>query len=182
MSMSLRKFDIALYSSSIILLGSTAAIGGAWFIELGLGIKPCHLCLIGRLPHYFGIPIAALTTWQILANGAPKWTRTLLVLLSAIYLIGAGIGAYHAGVEAHVFIGPTDCTGSIEKPVAIQDFLKQLDTVKIIRCDEVAMRIFGLSLAAWNGLICFGLTFIAAIGANSRNRTHKNYGSSSESQ
>ncbi len=180
--MSLRKLNIAFYSSAIILIGSIAAIGGAWFIELGLGIKPCHLCLIGRLPHYIGIPLAALSVWQTYVSGTTKWTRTLLVLLSAVYLVGAGIGGYHTGVEAHVFAGPTDCTGPIDKPVAIQDFLKQLDTVKIVRCDEVAMRIFGLSLAAWNSLICFGLTFVAAIGANSRNRAHKYYGSSSESQ
>jgi disulfide bond formation protein DsbB len=158
----------------MILLGSIAAIGGAWFIEIGLGVKPCHLCLIGRLPHYFGIPIAMLTTWQVYTKGTSNWTKMLMVILSATYLIGAGIGGYHTGVEEHVFVGPTDCTGTIDKPVAIQDFLKQLDTVKIIRCDEVAMRIFGLSLAAWNGLICFGITFIAAIGANSRNQTHKN--------
>jgi disulfide bond formation protein DsbB len=30
------------------------------------------------------------------------------------------------------------------------------------------MRIFGLSLAAWNAIICFGLTFIASLGAQGR--------------
>lgn len=180
--MSLRTLNIAFYSSAILLFGSLGAIGGAWFIELGLEIKPCHLCLIGRLPHYVGIPLAAIAVWQTYARGATKWARALLVLLSAVYLIGAGIGGYHAGVEAHIFAGPTDCTGALDKPVAIQDFLKQLETVKIVRCDEVAMRIFGLSLAAWNGIICFGLAFIAALGANSRKRAHQYQGSSSESQ
>ena len=166
--MTSKPWTIASSAALIVALGSLAAIGGAWFIELGLGIKPCHLCLIGRLPHYFGIPVA--TAALPLARSGQKRTlaQTLLVLTAFIYLVGTGIGAYHAGVEIGVFQGPTDCTGPLNQPASMDDFLKQLDTVKIIRCDEVAMRIFGLSLAAWNALICFGLTFIASLGAQSR--------------
>ena len=42
------------------------------------------------------------------------------------------------------------------------DFLKSLDTVRVIRCDEVAMRIFGLSLAAWNAVIAGAIAAYAA--------------------
>ena len=45
------------------------------------------------------------------------------------------------------------------------DFLQQLQTTKVIRCDAVAMRIFGLSLAAWNFVIASGLTLAAAYAA-----------------
>ena len=41
------RFNAAL----LVLLSSLFTIGGAWFIELVLGVKPCHLCLIGRIPH-----------------------------------------------------------------------------------------------------------------------------------
>jgi disulfide bond formation protein DsbB len=45
------------------------------------------------------------------------------------------------------------------------DFLKSLETTRVIRCDEVAMRIFGLSLAAWNALIAGGAALYAAFVA-----------------
>jgi disulfide bond formation protein DsbB len=90
--------------------------------------------------------------------------RVMLALLAGVFLVGTCIAAYHSGVEFGIFTGPTDCTGTIEKAADIQDFLKQLQTVKVIRCDEVAMRIFGLSLASWNAVISLGLAGVAAIG------------------
>lgn len=166
--MSLRQWNFAYLAALAVALGSLAIIIGAWFIELALGIKPCHLCLIGRLPHYFGIPVAVAAAMLARTPQKHRLAQTLLVLTAAIYLIGTGIGGYHAGVEFGVFQGPTDCTGSLSQPPSMDDFLKQLETVKVIRCDEVAMRIFGLSLAAWNALICFGLTLVASIGAQAR--------------
>jgi len=153
----------------LVLIGSLFAILGAWFIELVLGIKPCHLCLIGRMPHYAGIAVALLAVF-ITGRPSPSKSigRALLALLTLIFLTGTAIAVYHSGVEFGVFQGPTDCTGAIEKPVAIQDFLKQLETVKVVRCDEVAMRIFGLSLASWNAIISAGLTLLAAIGMASK--------------
>ena len=74
------------------------------------------------------------------------------------------MGIFHTGVEYKLWAGPTDCTGDIAQNVSINDFLKQLETVKVIRCDEVAIRIFGLSLAAWNAIISSCMTIGAAIG------------------
>jgi disulfide bond formation protein DsbB len=150
----------------LVLIGSLATILGAWFIELVLGIKPCHLCLIGRMPHYAGIAIALLAVFVTgRSSPSPSISRALLAVLTLVFLTGTAIAIYHSGVEFGIFQGPTDCTGMIEKPVAIQDFLKQLETVKVVRCDEVAMRIFGLSLASWNAVISLALAGVAGIGA-----------------
>jgi disulfide bond formation protein DsbB len=150
----------------LILAGSTFALGGAWFIELVLGVKPCHLCLIGRMPHYVGIPLAFLAVIWNHGDGASRLSgRLAFAALFFVFLAGSAIALYHTGVEFRIFQGPTDCTGPIEKPAAIQDFLKQLETVKVVKCDEVAMRIFGLSLAAWNAVISFALMLAAAMGA-----------------
>ncbi len=154
-----------LNAALLVLFGSLATIGGAWFIELVLGVKPCHLCLIGRIPHYVGIAVGVVAVWTNLPS-RPKWLgRSALALLAVVLLVGTVIAAYHSGVEFGIFTGPTDCTGPLDKPVAIQDFLKQLQTVKIIRCDEVAMRIFGFSLASWNAVISLGLAGVAGNGA-----------------
>ena len=153
------------HAALLVLLVSLFTIGGAWFIELVLGVKPCHLCLIGRIPHYIGIPVAALALIANRESVSPRIGRVLLALLAIVFLVGTGIAVYHSGVEFGIFTGPTDCTGTIEKAADIQDFLKQLQTVKVIRCDEVAMRILGLSLASWNAVISLGLAVVAGMGA-----------------
>ena len=65
----------------------------------------------------------------------------------------AGLGTYHAGVEWGFWQGPTDCTGPVGNLGSAGDLLERLDTVKVIRCDEVQWRFLGLSLAGYNVLI-----------------------------
>ena len=145
----------------LIALGALATIAGAWFIEIVLGVKPCPLCLEQRIPYYAGIPVALLAAFASQHN--PRAARALLAVTAVIFLIGAGMGAYHTGVEEGWWKGPADCTGPIPTAAAMGDFLKSLDTVKVIRCDQVAMRIFGLSLAAWNAIIAGGIAAYAAL-------------------
>ncbi len=150
-------------AATIVLLAGGATIAGAWFIEVVLGIKPCPLCLEQRIPYYVGLPIAALALFSAARGSRP--TAALLGLTALAFFAASGMGAYHAGVEWGLWKGPTDCSGPMPAQLGMQDFLKQLSTVKVIRCDEVAMRIFGLSLAAWNAVIAGGLGLLAATAA-----------------
>ena len=63
------------------------------------------------------------------------------------------LGTYHSGVEWGFWQGPTDCTGPIGNLGSAGNLLQRLDTVKVIRCDEVQWRFLGLSLAGYNVLI-----------------------------
>ena len=45
------------------------------------------------------------------------------------------------------------------------DFLQQLRTVKVVRCDEPGLRILGLTLANWNAVVSAALAFLATLGA-----------------
>ena len=65
----------------------------------------------------------------------------------------AGLGTYHSGVEWGFWQGPTDCTGPVVNLGSAGDLLSRLDTVKVVRCDEVQWRFLGLSLAGYNVLI-----------------------------
>jgi disulfide bond formation protein DsbB len=149
----------------IVAAVATGAIGGAWFIQLALGVLPCKLCLDQRIPYYIGVPLAALTAWQAARQPAGLITTGLFVALGCVFAAAAGMGLYHAGIEWGLWRGPTDCTGSFLPAPRIGDFLKQLETVKVIRCDEVAMRIAGLSLAAWNMIVAAALSLLAFAGA-----------------
>jgi hypothetical protein len=57
--------------------------------------------------------------------------------------------------------GPKECTGPLDHARSVDDFLKQLQSVKVVRCDAPALRILGLSLAASNAVISAGLAALA---------------------
>ena len=67
-------------------------------------------------------------------------------------LCGAALGAYHAGVEWRWWPGPTDCSGPMTDFNAKGSLLNQLQSIQVVRCDEAAWRLFGLSLAGYNVL------------------------------
>jgi disulfide bond formation protein DsbB len=79
-------------------------------------------------------------------------------------LWGAVIGAYHAGLEWHLWAGPTDCSGSLSGLSANGSLLEQLHSVNVVRCDQPSWRFLGISLAGYNVLISLALVAIAAFG------------------
>lgn len=138
-----------------------ASILGAWFFELALGYAPCKLCLLQRWPYYLGLPVgvAGLLAHrrQLLGLG-----NVLIVVFALIFVIGMGIAIYHAGAEWKFWPGPTDCGGRIgAMPADIGDLRKSLSTARVVRCDEAALRILGLSFAGWNVLVSAAVARLA---------------------
>ncbi len=153
----------ALLSALAILVIAAATIGGAWTFE-ALGYAPCELCLWQRWPYYLGIPLAGATA-LLAVRGAGHPVTAAFILLAIVFAGSAAFGAYHAGVEWGFWPGPSACTGALPRAGSAEDFLAQLETVQVVRCDAPALRIFGLSLAGWNALISAGLAGLAARGA-----------------
>ena len=154
----------ALTAALAITLIAAATLAGAWFFQLVLEILPCPLCLEQRYAYYLAVPLGALVAFAA-AKGAPRpIVLTGLVLLGLAALGNAVLGGYHAGVEWHFFQGPTDCTGTIGNLGSAGNLLSRLDTVKVIRCDEVQWRFLGLSLAGYNVLISLLMAAVAAWG------------------
>ena len=149
-----------------ILAIAAASITGAFIFE-ALGYAPCELCLKERIPYYAAIPIAGIAV--VFAAWGPKTLmRAAFVVLALIFAASAVLGAYHAGVEWGFWVGPRECTGALDRAASVSDFLKQLETVKVVRCDSAALRILGLSLAGWNAVISAGLAALAALGLRHR--------------
>jgi len=158
----LSRTDRPLLISGLVLAAAAFALAGAWIYQ-SMGYVPCELCLKERYPYYATLPLGALAIY--FARRGSGLARVLLALLAAIFFASAIFGVYHAGVELKFWAGPTDCTGSYTKPSSMEEFIRQAQNTHIVRCDEVALRVFGLSLAAWNALISLGLSFVAAFGA-----------------
>ena len=140
-----------------------ATIAGAWVFEW-TGYAPCELCLMQRWAYYAGVPLAALVA-ILAARGSRGLAGAGLALLGLVFIGSMFFGVYHAGVEWGFWPGPTGCTGALTRADSMADFLKQLETTKVVRCDAVAIRILGLSLAGWNAVISAAMAALALIGA-----------------
>jgi disulfide bond formation protein DsbB len=143
---------------------AAATLAGAWYFQLVLDLVPCPLCLEQRYAYYLAIPLGALVALAA-AKGAPRAVLLAgLAILAAAALGNAGLGTYHAGVEWGLWQGPTECTGPIGNFGSAADMLRRLDTVKVVRCDEVQWRFLGLSLAGYNVLISLLMAAVAVWG------------------
>jgi disulfide bond formation protein DsbB len=85
-------------------------------------------------------------------------------------LVSAALGAYHAGVEWRFWAGPTDCSGPVTDFTAKGPLLDQLQSIRVVRCDEAAWRFLGVSLAGYNVLVSLALVAVAGFGFSARNR------------
>jgi disulfide bond formation protein DsbB len=143
----------------IALLLPLALLGGALGSQYLGGLHPCEMCIWQRWPHAAAI-ILALVAFTAPAETSRARTFTLLAAL-AIAVSGA-IGVYHAGVEAGIFQGFSECTAT-GQGLKGADLLNHLMHASIVRCDEVQFRFLGLSLAAWNAILSLGGAGLIAI-------------------
>jgi len=82
-------------------------------------------------------------------------------------VVGAGLGGYHAGVEWGFWAGPTACAGGAGVGgQSAEALLAQIMAAPVVRCDEVAWSLLGLSMAGWNALASAGLAglWLLALG------------------
>lgn len=140
-----------------------AAIGGAWAYE-SLGYLPCELCYKERIPYYASFVLAPLAGLAA-QTGRAGLARAAFLLLSLLFLADTALSIYHSGVEWKIFAGPSDCSGPLSSAASMDDFMKQLQTVKVVRCDTPTLWVLGLTLANWNVLISGALALLAATGA-----------------
>jgi disulfide bond formation protein DsbB len=158
------RVNPALTAALAVTVIAAATLAGAWFFQLVLDIQPCPLCLEQRFAYYLAVPLGALVALAAARDAPRRVVMAGLALLALATLANAGLGTYHAGVEWGVWKGPTECTGPLVDLGKAGNLLQRLDTVKVIRCDEVQWRFLGLSLAGYNVLISLLMAAIAGWG------------------
>jgi disulfide bond formation protein DsbB len=133
----------------IALVLPIALLGGALGSQYLGGLHPCEMCYWQRYPHAAAILLAALS---FTAPAASTRSRALILLAALAIAISGGIGVYHAGVEAKVFQGFTQCT-ALPRASSTAELLKEITHAPLIRCDEVQFRFLGISMAGWNAIL-----------------------------
>jgi disulfide bond formation protein DsbB len=139
-------------------LASIGVLAAALIAEYGFGLRPCHLCLLQRIPYTAVAVIGIGALW--LHN--QRLLRYALILVMLLFLGGAGLAIYHSGVEYGVFTGPSGCTLSDGVPDSIEEMRRQIAEAALVSCDQPGGFVFGLSLAVWNSVIYLFLTILAA--------------------
>jgi disulfide bond formation protein DsbB len=147
----------------LIAAASIAILAAVWILQ-GMGYAPCELCLTQRYAFYAAIPLALLTA-LLAGRSARGLARIGFALLALVFAASAVLAAYHTGVEYHWWAGPTACTGGMTGSLNVNDLVNTLNSMKVVRCDEVQLRIAGLSLAAWNVVASTVLAAYAALAA-----------------
>ncbi|EBA03400.1 MAG: disulfide bond formation protein B [Paracoccaceae bacterium] len=133
-------------------LGSAGMLLGAFaFQHLG-GLAPCKMCIWQRYPHVIAAIIA------FIAVTIPLRILTLFGFLAAATT--SYVGFYHAGVEKGWFEGPDTCTSGPIANLTPQQLMDQIMAAPLIRCDEIAWSLMGVSMAGWNGIISLLLALV----------------------
>ncbi|NOX41184.1 MAG: disulfide bond formation protein B [Alphaproteobacteria bacterium] len=133
-------------------LASAAMLLGAFAFQIIGGMAPCHLCILQRWPHGLAFAVG------LLAFLMPN--RWLYLLGAALVLGGAGVALYHTGVEQQWWLGPTTCTSQSINGLSSEALMSQILNAPLVRCDEIAWSMFGLSMASWNGIASLGIVGI----------------------
>ena len=128
-------------------------------VETFGGLRPCELCLRQREVYWVAMGAAAtVIALRMTPLNPGRWVNTAFGL---IFLVGAGIAAYHAGVEYKWWPGPASCTGG--HTVSAADLAGFLGGAKATppQCDKAAWVFLGISMAGYNALLSLKLTLLS---------------------
>lgn len=133
-----------------IMVAGAVILGIAYFFEHVLGILPCALCQYQRLAWWVAIGVAGISFYL---RRWPVWQMTGTGLAALIVLAGGAIAGYHIGVEQGWWEGPSSCTSSAFGTNDIDALRSAIMAAPVIRCDDVAWSLFGISMAGYNLLL-----------------------------
>jgi disulfide bond formation protein DsbB len=144
--------------ATILASGSMLAI--AWGFQLIGGLQPCILCLYQRWPYWIILVISALAIPLVRQIGR-RGLAVFAILCALVFLVGAGVAGFHVGVEQGWWQGLAVCGGGLnDANLSIDELREKLFATPIVRCDEVAWSLLGISMTGWNFLA--SLVFAAA--------------------
>jgi disulfide bond formation protein DsbB len=143
-------------AATLVLLGALLPLLVALAFQYWGGLAPCELCLDQR---WALVAAGVLAIPGMFLETKPRAARVFLLLAGAAALIGAGIAIFHVGVEQHWWEGSTACTTQIKPGMSAADFEAAILAAPVVRCDEIAWSLFGISMAGYN------ILYSGALGA-----------------
>lgn len=155
--------------SEKILLGFSLLCVGilvvAYIMEHVFGILPCQMCLYERNVFMAVGTLSFLSFFLVPARFHPF----IVIILGFVFMGGSLLAGYHVAVQQHWVNLPTFCIsndfGDFDSVESLRD---QMLKTPLVRCDQVNWSLFGLSLAAYNTILCFFLAITSWVWAGRR--------------
>jgi disulfide bond formation protein DsbB len=141
---------------TLALLVPAALLAGAYGSEIWGHLYPCEMCWWQRYAHFVALALGLLS---LALRSFPDRGRSLVWLAALAILTSGGIGAYHAGVEAKIFQGFTQCTSTVSG-LSGDALLKAIMAAPIVRCDQVQFSFLGISMAGWNAILSISAALV----------------------
>ena len=141
------------------------ALGMALISQYVFGLDPCNLCIIQRYP--YGIVIALGIIGFATSFKCKKGTGATMGIIGLTFLANSIIAFYHSGVERHWWKSFLEGCAVPDLGDNPENIIAMLENTQAARCDEIpwADPFFGLSMANYNVVFCFGLGIIALVSA-----------------
>lgn len=136
---------------------AAAALGTALLSERYGGLVPCALCLLERWPYRAAMAFGALSLVSA------RFARLFVALAAFAFLVGAGLGGLHVGVEQGWWPSPLpECAAPQLGGGTMAERLARMPARPSKPCDEPTFLVPGLpvSMAAMN----LGLAAVLAAG------------------
>lgn len=153
--------------------GAVAILGTAFAFQYLGGLAPCVLCLWQRYPYAIVIGLAGIGFGLARVSGQPRAVLAgMMIAIALAMVIDAGIAAFHVGVEQHWWQGTSGCTGTTGTVTTAADLAQLLKATPVVRCDEIAWSLAGISMAGYNFVAALGMAAFAACNGRTllRNR------------
>lgn len=153
MDMTGRTLAILAGAGSAFLLAAAFAFQAA-------GYEPCELCILQRWPH---LAAALIGGWIWLRGDRPalRWLGVVAAALATV------LAVHHSGVELGWWAGPSACSGGVGDLTALTpaELMTRLQAAPVVRCDEPALKIMGLTMANMNAAASAVLTLLWLVAA-----------------
>jgi disulfide bond formation protein DsbB len=146
--------------AAVLGLVCTGLVGASYFVQHGMGIEPCPLCMIQRFTYLGLIPLFFAAA---MAPADGRTQRTLLWTAAVLALGGLGIAGYQTYLQLYPPL-VARCSASLSymlDNMAVTDVLARL-LHATGDCSDTSFKVLGLTLAQAS-LLMF-LSFTLSLG------------------
>ena len=147
------------FANYLVGLACCLVLATAYAFEYLANLQPCVLCIYQRIPYAVAIGLMLLT---IILRKHSQAIFILFIAASVVFAVGSAIAIFHIGVEQQLWQGTPEC-GNFINTASVEALRKQLLAQPIVRCDEVAWSLFGISMAGYNFLISTSLLLYSLV-------------------
>lgn len=128
-------------------------------------LAPCPLCL--RQREVYWALIAVAVTGLVLARlrQTPRFMMALNVLIGLVFIVGAVVAVYHAGVEWRWWPAPDGCAAAAPGDILNASLDNLNERQATASCLDAPWVMLGLSMAGWNALASIALAALSLAAA-----------------